>query len=116
MANGVCIVVGTQAEGFKPEYMGADLIVSDDDIVELEQNAGERRQYFWESFPNINGKRTTYLFTYLDDDFRRDGVESVWNDYVARLPSYMKENHDGFGAGKSVEECMDDGSFKPVKR
>ncbi|GMH71421.1 hypothetical protein TrST_g6007 [Triparma strigata] len=115
VANGVCIVVGTQAEGFKPEYMGADLIVSDDDIVELEQNAGERRQYFWESFPNINGKRTTYLFTYLDDDSRRDGVESVWNDYVARLPSYMKENHDGFGAGKSVEECMDDGSFKPVK-
>ncbi|GMH73895.1 hypothetical protein TrLO_g7980 [Triparma laevis f. longispina] len=113
VANGVCIVVGTQADGFKPEYRGADLIVSDDDIVDL--GTGERRQYFWESFPNINGKRTTYLFTYLDDDSRRDGVESVWNDYVAMLPGYMNENHEGFGEGKSVEECMDEGSFKPAK-
>ncbi|GMH87242.1 hypothetical protein TL16_g10792 [Triparma laevis f. inornata] len=51
----------------------------------------------------------------MDDDSRRDGVESVWNDYVAMLPGYMNENHEGFGEGKSVEECMDEGSFKPAK-
>tara|TARA_B110000090_G_scaffold207037_1_gene257658 strand:- start:476 stop:1612 length:1137 start_codon:yes stop_codon:yes gene_type:complete len=68
--DGVCIVVGGCARGFKPENNTySDLIYTDTPITR-EKGDGKKSalQYFWEAFPTGSGPgdRTTYLFTYVN--------------------------------------------------
>ena len=78
--DGVCLVVGTCAEGF-PHNETGDLIVSFTPIR-------NQCQYFWEAFPARDG-RTTYLFTYLDAHPERLGLEDLFDDYWMLLPEYQ---------------------------
>ncbi|NER92053.1 FAD-binding oxidoreductase [Moorena sp. SIO3A2] len=78
--EGVCLVVGSCAEGYPKNEMG-DLIVSFTPI----QN---QCQYFWEAFPARDG-RTTYLFTYLDANPERPSLEFLCDEYFRLLPEYQ---------------------------
>jgi len=78
--EGVCLVVGSCAQGF-PENENGDLIVSFTPI----QN---QCQYFWEAFPARDG-RTTYLFTYLDAHPERPSLEFLFEEYLRLLPEYQ---------------------------
>lgn len=78
--DGICLVVGTCAEGFTQNETG-DLIVSFTPIR-------HQCQYFWEAFPARDG-RTTYLFTYLDAHPDRLSLEDLFDDYWALLPDYQ---------------------------
>lgn len=79
-ADGVCLVVGTCAEGYAQNDTG-DLIVSFTPIL-------NQCQYFWEAFPARDG-RTTYLFTYLDSHPDRIGLVDLFEDYWRLLPEYQ---------------------------
>ncbi|HEY9819360.1 MAG TPA: FAD-dependent oxidoreductase [Candidatus Sericytochromatia bacterium] len=78
--EGVCLVVGSCAQGF-PKNENGDLIVSFTPI----QN---QCQYFWEAFPARDG-RTTYLFTYLDAHPERPSLEFLFEEYLRLLPEYQ---------------------------
>ena len=78
--EGVCIVVGSCAQGF-PKNETGDLLVSFTPI----QN---QCQYFWEAFPARDG-RTTYLFTYLDAHPERPSLELFFEEYLRLLPEYQ---------------------------
>ncbi|MEO0984647.1 MAG: FAD-dependent oxidoreductase [Cyanobacteria bacterium J06639_14] len=78
--DGVCLVVGTCAEGFSQNETG-DLIVSFTPIR-------NQCQYFWEAFPARDG-RTTYLFTYLDAHPERLSLENLFDEYWDLLPEYQ---------------------------
>ncbi|MBE7380185.1 MAG: FAD-binding oxidoreductase [Leptolyngbya sp. SIO1E4] len=78
--DGVCLVVGTCADGFQQNETG-DLIVSFTPVR-------NQCQYFWEAFPARDG-RTTYLFTYLDAHPDRLSLETLFDDYWALLPDYQ---------------------------
>ncbi len=78
--EGVCLVVGTCAQGF-PKNETGDLFVSFTPI----QN---QCQYFWEAFPARDG-RTTYLFTYMDAHPRRPSLEFIFEEYFRLLPLYQ---------------------------
>lgn len=78
--DGVCLVVGTCAQGF-PENETGDLLVS---FTPLQRQC----QYFWEAFPAHDG-RTTYLFTYADAHPERPSLETLFEDYLQLLPEYQ---------------------------
>jgi len=78
--DGVCLVVGSCAQGFPPNNQG-DLLAS---FTPLLNNC----QYFWEAFPARDG-RTTYLFTYMDLDARHIGLETLFAEYLRLLPEYQ---------------------------
>lgn len=78
--DGVCLVVGTCAQGY-PQNQTGDLLVS---FTSLQQQC----QYFWEAFPARDG-RTTYLFTYADADPERPSLEALFADYLRLLPEYQ---------------------------
>lgn len=78
--EGVCLVVGTCAQGF-PENPSGDLLVS---LTGLQRQC----QYFWEAFPADDG-RTTYLFTYGDAHPDRPSLETLFEDYLRLLPAYQ---------------------------
>jgi len=86
--DGVCVVVGSCAEGFK-ENAGADLIYTTTDIEE-----DDRGQYFWEAFPASTGPdhRTTYMFTYMDAEDPRPSISSILDDYWDYMPKYQNLN------------------------
>jgi len=79
--DGICLVVGTCAQGF-PNNDAGDLLVSFTPI----QN---QCQYFWEAFPARDG-RTTYLFTYLDAHPDRFSLETLFEEYFRLLPEYQQ--------------------------
>ncbi|MBD1862747.1 MULTISPECIES: NAD(P)/FAD-dependent oxidoreductase [Trichocoleus] len=79
--DGICLVVGTCAQGF-PKNDSGDLLVSFTPI----QN---QCQYFWEAFPARDG-RTTYLFTYLDAHRDRFSLETLFEEYFRLLPEYQQ--------------------------
>ena len=91
--DGVCVVVGTCAEGFdEAKNDSADLIYTCTDIE-------DERQYFWEAFPaeldkiRDNGKksnvRTTYMFSYLDAKPERPSIARILDDYWNLMPKYQ---------------------------
>ena len=91
--DGVCVVVGTCAEGFdEAKNDSADLIYTCTDIE-------DERQYFWEAFPaeldknSVNGKksnvRTTYMFSYLDAKPERPSIARILDDYWNLMPKYQ---------------------------
>lgn len=79
--DGVCLVVGSCAEGF-PKNETGDLIATFTPIL-------NQCQYFWEAFPARDG-RTTYLFTYLDPDPNRFSLEFFMEEYLRLLPQYQQ--------------------------
>jgi lycopene cyclase CruP len=78
--EGVCLVVGSCAQGFPSNETG-DLLVS---FTPIEHKC----QYFWEAFPARDG-RTTYLFTYLDAAPERPSLEFFFEEYLRLLPEYQ---------------------------
>lgn len=78
--DGVCLVVGSCAQGF-PKNDSGDLLVS---FTPLQNQC----QYFWEAFPARDG-RTTYLFTYIDAHPDRLGLEALFEDYLRLMPEYQ---------------------------
>lgn len=78
--DGVCLVVGTCAQGF-PHNDTGDLIVSFTPIQ-------HQCQYFWEAFPARDG-RTTYLFTYVDAHRDRPTLTDLFEAYWRWLPDYQ---------------------------
>lgn len=78
--DGICLVVGTCAQGY-PRNETGDLLVS---FTPLQHQC----QYFWEAFPAQDG-RTTYLFTYLDAHGDRLSLETLFEDYLRLLPEYQ---------------------------
>ena len=99
--DGVCVVVGTCAEGFdEAKNASADLIYTCTDI-------SEERQYFWEAFPaeldkkkkknsssnnNTSNVRTTYMFSYLDAKPERPSIARILDDYWNLMPKYQNLN------------------------
>ena len=99
--DGVCVVVGTCAEGFdEAKNVSADLIYTCTDI-------SEERQYFWEAFPaeldkkkkkknshknNTSNVRTTYMFSYLDAKPERPSIARILDDYWNLMPKYQNLN------------------------
>lgn len=83
--DGVCLVVGTCAEGY-PQNDTGDLIVSFTPIR-------NQCQYFWEAFPARDG-RTTYMFTYLDADPERLSLTELFEEYWRLLPEYQQVSLD----------------------
>ncbi|CAL50078.1 unnamed product [Ostreococcus tauri] len=85
--DGVCVVVGTCAEGFDAsKNESADLIRTVTDI-----ETDYRGQYFWEAFPASSGPgdRTTYMFTYMDAEEARPSIASMLDDYWEYMPAYQ---------------------------
>ena len=78
--DGVCLVVGSCAQGFAPNNTG-DLLASFTPVL-------NNCQYFWEAFPAKDG-RTTYLFTYMDLDAQHIGIETLFAEYLRLLPEYQ---------------------------
>ncbi len=78
--DGVCLVVGSCAQGF-PKNDSGDLLVS---FTPLQHQC----QYFWEAFPARDG-RTTYLFTYMDAAPERLSLEDLFEDYLRLMPEYQ---------------------------
>lgn len=78
--EGVCLVVGSCAQGYENNNTG-DLIASFTPII-------NQCQYFWEAFPARDG-RTTYLFTYLDAHPQRPSLEFLIEEYFRLLPEYQ---------------------------
>ncbi|MGB3642198.1 MAG: FAD-binding oxidoreductase [Rivularia sp. (in: cyanobacteria)] len=78
--DALCMVVGTCASGF-PENHSGDLLLS---FTEIENQC----QYFWEAFPAKDG-RTTYMFTYIDADPSRIGLEAFFEEYLRLMPEYQ---------------------------
>ncbi len=78
--DGICLVVGSCAQGF-PQNDTGDLLVSSTPL----QN---HCQYFWEAFPARDG-RTTYLFTYMDAHPEHLGLEDLFEEYLRLLPEYQ---------------------------
>jgi lycopene cyclase CruP len=78
--KGVCLVVGSCAEGYQENKTG-DLIYSFTPII-------NQCQYFWEAFPARDG-RTTYMFSYLDAEPARPSLEWFMDEYLRLLPQYQ---------------------------
>ncbi|MEA5536570.1 FAD-binding oxidoreductase [Crocosphaera sp. XPORK-15E] len=78
--DGVCLVVGSCAKGYKNNETG-DLIASFTPIL-------NQCQYFWEAFPARDG-RTTYLFTYVDAHPDRFSLQFLMEEYLRLLPEYQ---------------------------
>ena len=74
------MVVGSCAQGFAENTSG-DLLLS---FTYLQNQC----QYFWEAFPARDG-RTTYLFTYMDADPQRLGLEALFEEYLRLMPEYQ---------------------------
>eukprot|EP00252_Welwitschia_mirabilis_P000908 TRINITY_DN10900_c0_g1_i3.p1 TRINITY_DN10900_c0_g1~~TRINITY_DN10900_c0_g1_i3.p1 ORF type:complete len:620 (+),score=92.88 TRINITY_DN10900_c0_g1_i3:240-1862(+) len=85
--DGVCIVVGSCARGFKNNSF-SDVIYSNMPV----RDVGEARvQYFWEAFPAGSGPtdRTSYLFAYLNPHQKCPSIEEMLEDYWNLLPDYQ---------------------------
>ncbi|KAB8332637.1 FAD-binding oxidoreductase [Scytonema tolypothrichoides VB-61278] len=78
--DALCLVVGTCAQGF-PENHTGDLLLS---FTPVENQC----QYFWEAFPARDG-RTTYMFTYMDANPQRLGLEALFEDYLRLMSEYQ---------------------------
>ena len=89
--DGVCVVVGSCADGFDAETNCFGDVIFADSATEAAGAAGCPTQYFWEAFPASASatQRTTYLFTYMDLDERRPSVMEIMEDYWRKLPGYQ---------------------------
>lgn len=87
--DGICLVVGTCADGFTTNHARANARANDSgDLMASFTPIRHQCQYFWEAFPAKDG-RTTYLFTYIDAAAERRSLEQLFDDYFALLPDYQ---------------------------
>ncbi|KAK1313870.1 hypothetical protein QJS10_CPA06g01004 [Acorus calamus] len=85
--DGVCLVVGTCARGFK-DNITSDVIFSSSST----KTVGDTKlQYFWEAFPAGSGSmdRTTYMFTYVEAKPGQPKLEELLEDYWDLMPAYQ---------------------------
>ena len=98
--DGICIVVGSCAQGFPAvNNTYSDIIYTNSPIhstmnkasAAASTSASSSLQYFWEAFPAGSGPsdRTTYLFTYMDAKPERPSVSEIFDDYWELLPRYQ---------------------------
>ncbi|AFY70543.1 FAD dependent oxidoreductase [Thalassoporum mexicanum PCC 7367] len=91
--DGVCMVVGTCAQGIPTKDYG-DLIYTFTPII-------NQCQYFWEAFPARDG-RTTYMFTYVDAHPDRPSFSDLFADYLHWLPKYQDVELDQIQPQRSL--------------
>jgi len=90
--DGVCVVVGSCADGYPAERNTfGDVIFADTLTEPAAAGAGCPTQYFWEAFPASASptQRTTYLFTYMGLEPERPSVMEIMEDYWRLLPRYQ---------------------------
>ncbi|XP_010244147.2 PREDICTED: uncharacterized protein LOC104588042 isoform X2 [Nelumbo nucifera] len=85
--DGVCLVVGSCARGFK-ENSTSDVIFSSSSVKKV---GNSQVHYFWEAFPAGSGPtdRTTYMFTYVDPQPGCPKLEELLEDYWDLMPAYQ---------------------------
>ncbi|KAK6918830.1 hypothetical protein RJ641_017252 [Dillenia turbinata] len=85
--DGVCLVVGSCARGFK-DNSTSDVIFSSSTVKKVGQS---EVQYFWEAFPAGSGPmdRTTYMFTYVDPQPGCPKLEELLEDFWDLMPNYQ---------------------------
>ena len=89
--DGVCVVVGSCADGYAEEMNTFGDVIFADTTTQPSGASDCPTQYFWEAFPASasNTQRTTYLFTYMDLDPKRPSVLDIMEDYWRMLPAYQ---------------------------
>lgn len=85
--DGVCLVVGSCARGFKRNST-SDVIYSSSSVKKFGRSEA---QYFWEAFPAGSGPsdRTTYMFTYIDPQPESPRLEELLEEYWNLMPEYQ---------------------------
>uniref|UniRef100_A0A2N9GJU7 Lycopene beta-cyclase n=1 Tax=Fagus sylvatica TaxID=28930 RepID=A0A2N9GJU7_FAGSY len=85
--DGVCLVVGSCARGFK-DNSTSDVIYSSSSVKKV---GNSEAQYFWEAFPSGSGPmdRTTYMFTYVDPQPESPKLEELLEEYWDLMPHYQ---------------------------
>ncbi|EOX93300.1 Lycopene beta/epsilon cyclase protein isoform 3 [Theobroma cacao] len=85
--DGVCLVVGSCAHGFK-DNSTSDVIYSSSSVKKV---GSAEVQYFWEAFPAGSGPldRTTYMFTYVNPQPDSPKLEELLEDYWDLMPKYQ---------------------------
>ncbi len=87
--EGICLVVGSCAEGFDAPGEKRHERDRTGDIFASITPIQNQCQYFWEAFPARDG-RTTYLFTYMDAHPDRFSLEFLFEEYLRLLPTYQQ--------------------------
>ncbi|XP_062152417.1 uncharacterized protein LOC133860808 isoform X1 [Alnus glutinosa] len=85
--DGVCLVVGSCARGFK-DNSTSDVIYSSSSVKKV---GTSEAQYFWEAFPAGSGPmdRTTYMFTYVEPQPGSPKLEELLEEYWDLMPHYQ---------------------------
>ncbi|XP_028806090.1 uncharacterized protein LOC114760942 [Neltuma alba] len=85
--DGVCLVVGTCARGFKNNST-SDVIYSSSSVKSV---GNSKAQFFWEAFPAGSGPmdRTTYMFTYVEPQHKAPKIEELLEEYWDLMPEYQ---------------------------
>ncbi|XP_010683954.2 uncharacterized protein LOC104898558 [Beta vulgaris subsp. vulgaris] len=85
--DGVCLVVGSCAHGFKNNTT-SDVIYSSSAVQKVGQSDV---QLFWEAFPAGSGPmdRTTYMFTYMEPQPGCPTLEDLLESYWELMPNYQ---------------------------
>jgi lycopene cyclase CruP len=104
--EGICLVVGTCAEGFDLNETG--------DIFAAFTGIEHQCQYFWEAFPARDG-RTTYLFTYMDAHPDRPSLEFIFCEYFRLLPAYQQIELAQLNFHRHLFGCFPSYRDNPIK-
>ncbi|KAK3184413.1 hypothetical protein Dsin_031699 [Dipteronia sinensis] len=85
--DGVCLVVGSCARGFKNNST-SDVIYSSSSVKKV---GDSEVQLFWEAFPSGSDPldRTTYMFTYLDPQPESPKLEELLEAFWDLMPEYQ---------------------------
>ncbi|KAK2649117.1 hypothetical protein Ddye_016606 [Dipteronia dyeriana] len=85
--DGVCLVVGSCARGFKNNST-SDVIYSSSSVKKV---GDSEVQLFWEAFPSGSNPldRTTYMFTYLDPQPESPKLEELLEAFWDLMPEYQ---------------------------
>ncbi|PPS16245.1 hypothetical protein GOBAR_AA04329 [Gossypium barbadense] len=121
--DGVCLVVGSCARGFK-ENSTSDVIYSSSSVKKV---GNAEVQYFWEAFPAGSGPldRTTYMFTYVNPQPTSPKLEELLEDYWDLMPKYqthtrVHQSHPSlrnkFGDASGIQSPVSFGGFGSLTR
>ncbi|XP_050207217.1 uncharacterized protein LOC126656650 [Mercurialis annua] len=85
--DGVCLVVGSCARGFR-DNSTSDVIYSSASVKKIKES---EVQLFWEAFPAGSGStdRTTYMFTYVSPQPGSPKLEDLLEAYWDLMPKYQ---------------------------
>ncbi|KAH9744891.1 Lycopene beta/epsilon cyclase protein [Citrus sinensis] len=106
--DGVCLVVGSCARGFK-DNSTSDVIYSSSSVKKV---GDSEVQLFWEAFPAGSGPldRTTYMFTYIDPQAGSPKLEELLERYWDLMPEYQ------FGDASGIQSPVSFGGFGSLTR